>query len=733
MRRRLTWLGVVAGLAALVVGTLVAVSAPQKASAISGSSFNPGLIMSDQVFYDGASMSASSAQAFIASKGASCVAGAEPCLKDYRLSYGAISSSSYCSAMSAASSQLASATIVAIGKACGVSPKVLIVLLEKEQGLVTGTRKSANAYNYATGFACPDTAPCSSASSGFFKQVYAAAMQFRIYRAYPNNFNYVAGKTVNILYNPNSSCGTKAVHIQNQATAGLYDYTPYVPNAAALSNLTGIGDSCSSYGNRNFWYDYSAWFGSTTNAATNGSVDSFAPVSGTNLLAFKGWAFDGANKTKSINVSVELTGPSGLIGTTSYLADGTRADVGSSIAGIGSRHGFGGAFSVTAAGTYQACFSAQWSAGSVLLGCSTATMGALVANSPNIAGAYDTNQPDFSTPRLHERGWAFDKTAPTTSTSVTIVAVDPAGRISRTTAAANVARADVNKAYPSTGSTSVGFDTYIPISDAGVYMVCAVASTAGASDKGGFSVLGCKTAQFGPSSPTGSFDTAAVSFSRDGTSVQAHIRGWAIDRADPTESTRMDLYISKSDGTSVTAQRLLASTTRNDVAAAYSGAGAAHGLDTEVPLPGAGTYSACLYADGMPALGTVQLLACKAFTVAPSSPKGSLDTVTSAKSGSQTTLTVRGWSIDFAAPASTARMDVYVRDPSGSNIGYRVPATAARSDLARVYPAAGANHGLEFSLPVTKTGTYQVCAWADGLAALGSPVLSVGCKSITVH
>ena len=47
------------------------------------------------------------------------------------------------------------------------------------------------------------------------------------------------------------NCGTSSVYIQNQATAGLYNYTPYQPNAAALANLYGTGDSCSAYGNRN--------------------------------------------------------------------------------------------------------------------------------------------------------------------------------------------------------------------------------------------------------------------------------------------------------------------------------------------------------------------------------------------------------------------------------------------------------------------------------------------------
>jgi hypothetical protein len=51
------------------------------------------------------------------------------------------------------------------------------------------------------------------------------------------------------------------VFIENQATAGLYNYTPYTPNDAALNNMYGTGDACSSYGNRNFWRIYTDWFG----------------------------------------------------------------------------------------------------------------------------------------------------------------------------------------------------------------------------------------------------------------------------------------------------------------------------------------------------------------------------------------------------------------------------------------------------------------------------------------
>src|SRR5690606_8384340 len=95
-------------------------------------------------------------------------------------------------------------------------------------------------------------------------QVYAAARQFKAYKAAPMAFNFRAGRTSNIQYKPYTNCGTQSVYIQNAATAALYNYTPYVPNRAALSNLYSTGDECSSYGNRNFWVFYNDWFGSPT-------------------------------------------------------------------------------------------------------------------------------------------------------------------------------------------------------------------------------------------------------------------------------------------------------------------------------------------------------------------------------------------------------------------------------------------------------------------------------------
>lgn len=144
----------------------------------------------------------------------------------------------------------------------GVNPQVLLVILQKEQGLITDTWPAPYEYQSAMGYGCADYQPCYAGYSGFSKQVYSAAYQFTAYRSNPTNYSFVAGQNNYIPYSPiGVSCSGSTVYIQNQATAGLYDYTPYQPDPAALSAGLGTGDSCSSYGNRNFYIYYDEWFG----------------------------------------------------------------------------------------------------------------------------------------------------------------------------------------------------------------------------------------------------------------------------------------------------------------------------------------------------------------------------------------------------------------------------------------------------------------------------------------
>lgn len=257
-------------LAAVVAAPLFsAFSMSERAAAANAALWNPGYIISDSKFYDGGAMRAADVQSFLQGRISSCAAG-YTCLKDYRQSTPSIAPTALCPGGYAGSpDERASDIIAKVGAACNISQAVLLVLLEKEQSLVSSRSPSARAYTAATGFGCPDTAPCDPAYAGFFYQVYNAARQFQNYAANPTSWNYQAGRLNNILYHPDAArCGRAPVYIQNKATAALYIYTPYQPNPAALANLYGSGDACSSYGNRNFWRIYSDWFGSPTEASS---------------------------------------------------------------------------------------------------------------------------------------------------------------------------------------------------------------------------------------------------------------------------------------------------------------------------------------------------------------------------------------------------------------------------------------------------------------------------------
>lgn len=253
------------GVFVLVAGflTVSATTTQDTAEAATGSDFNPGNIISDAVFYNPGTMTRAEIQSFLNARVPNCRSG-YVCLKNFSQatsSQGAKSEG--CKAYAGSSKESGASIIAKVAAACGINPQVLLVLLEKEQGLVTDSWPSSRQYRSATGYGCPDTADCDASYYGFFNQVYNAAYQFKKYQASPNSRGYVAGRWNSIQWHPNAGCGSTNVYIENQATAALYIYTPYRPNEAALGNLYGTGDGCSSYGNRNFWRMFPDWFGNT--------------------------------------------------------------------------------------------------------------------------------------------------------------------------------------------------------------------------------------------------------------------------------------------------------------------------------------------------------------------------------------------------------------------------------------------------------------------------------------
>ncbi len=270
-------------LIAAMVFSIIIASTP-KASALVGTEFIASRITDDSIFFNGNALDVNTVQGFLNSKVPVCdtngtqaygnttraaysaTKGYSPpftCLKSYRedVPYRA-AEANLCNGISAGNKSSAD-IIYEVGKSCGVSQAALIVLLRKEQSLVTDDWPWPTQYRSATGYGCPDTAACDSQYYGFFNQVYSAARQFKYYALNPNRFNFAANRTNFVGYNPNANCGGGLQTIQNSATAGLYNFTPYQPNRAALDNLYGTGDGCSAYGNRNFWRLYNDWFGPT--------------------------------------------------------------------------------------------------------------------------------------------------------------------------------------------------------------------------------------------------------------------------------------------------------------------------------------------------------------------------------------------------------------------------------------------------------------------------------------
>jgi len=259
---------------------------PGKAAAVSGSSFNSARIIDDGTFFNSSTMNTGDIQNFLNAKLPTCdtngtqpsghagyatradwgnANGAPPpytCLKDYSQGFGSVAADAYCGGITGGTKSAAN-IIFDVSRACNINPQTLIVLLQKEESLITDDWPWPIQYKIAAGYGCPDTAPCDAQYYGFFNQVYNAAHQFRRYVAQPSLFNYAVGRTSFVAYNPNGGCGGTNITMQTQATAALYNYTPYQPNQAALNNLYGSGDSCSAYGNRNFWRLFNDWFGPT--------------------------------------------------------------------------------------------------------------------------------------------------------------------------------------------------------------------------------------------------------------------------------------------------------------------------------------------------------------------------------------------------------------------------------------------------------------------------------------
>jgi hypothetical protein len=133
-------------------------------------------------------MSTEDIQRFLNSKVTVCKDsdGGPACLKDYRMdTLAKPGESGRCDALVAKTNQTAAQIIFDVANACKINPKVLLVILQKEQGLVQAANPTEYMYRAALGYGCPDSKPeiCGKGSTitGLFNQLYRGAGQLQWY------------------------------------------------------------------------------------------------------------------------------------------------------------------------------------------------------------------------------------------------------------------------------------------------------------------------------------------------------------------------------------------------------------------------------------------------------------------------------------------------------------------------------------------------------------------------
>ena len=151
----------------------------------------------------------------------------------------------------------------------GLNPQVIIVTLNKEQGLITSANdydsvKLQKALDRAMGFDCPDAAGCGNLFPGFYYQLFgnydstnnrylgAAKSLMKSFTTTGGRGPSVDGATSRVgqtITLDNTMGGyenilpNQSITLSNNATAALYRYTPHVFN-----------------GNYNFWKFFQGWF-----------------------------------------------------------------------------------------------------------------------------------------------------------------------------------------------------------------------------------------------------------------------------------------------------------------------------------------------------------------------------------------------------------------------------------------------------------------------------------------
>ncbi|HMS93587.1 MAG TPA: hypothetical protein PKD28_04315, partial [Candidatus Saccharibacteria bacterium] len=143
-------------LTAVSIGTIVAVhNNPVQATPLAN--FNPGNIMEDAVMSNKNTMSVNQIQAFLNSKNPCNNTNIHMAAWYPNLQYTIRDGKFVCMGQDTFNGKSAAQIIWQAAQDFSINPQVLIVLLEKEQGLITDTWPNNVQYRTATGYGCPDT------------------------------------------------------------------------------------------------------------------------------------------------------------------------------------------------------------------------------------------------------------------------------------------------------------------------------------------------------------------------------------------------------------------------------------------------------------------------------------------------------------------------------------------------------------------------------------------------
>ena len=269
----------------ILAGVLILpLTRPVFAQAVPDTAFNPSLLITDEAFGDAGTFgSAAAIQDWLVSHG-SVLANTSPDFlaklkepSDVSVKTGLEDPEPNLGRLRTAAELIYDATAKT-----GLNTQVILVTLQKEQSLISGSFSSSaalqTALDRALGFGCPDSQPCGSMFLGFYYQLFgnfdstgarylgAPASLMKSFTSTQNGVrvgrgpdvdstNATTGQVVrtsrkgDTILLPNTLGGyagvadNQQVTLTNFATAALYRYTPHVFN-----------------GNYNFWKYYTLWF-----------------------------------------------------------------------------------------------------------------------------------------------------------------------------------------------------------------------------------------------------------------------------------------------------------------------------------------------------------------------------------------------------------------------------------------------------------------------------------------